>query len=101
VHDLIGSSFFQGRKNWKAQVPALVTDESGVAVGGATVSGSFSVGGSGSCTTGSNGRCTITSGSISGTRASTLFTVTGLTGTGMSYDPGNASNQTSVTISRP
>jgi hypothetical protein len=101
VHELTGSSFFQGKKNWKAQVSALVTNESGVAVGGATISGSFSVGGSGSCTTGSDGRCTITSGGISGTRASTGFNVAGVSGTGMSYDPGNASNKASVTISKP
>jgi subtilisin family serine protease len=101
VHDLSGNSFFQGKKNWKAQVTALVTDESGVAVGGATVSGSFTVGGSGSCTTGSNGRCTITSGSISGTRTSTTFSVSGVSGTGMTYDSGNAANQTSETVSKP
>lgn len=74
--------------NWKASAVVSIRDvNTGASVANATVSGSFSVGGTASCTTGSTGSCTLTSGPIKLNAASaTTLTGTGVTGTLMSYD---------------
>jgi aqualysin 1 len=65
----------------------------------ATVTGSFAPGATGSCVTGSTGSCTLGSGNLSLSLPTTSFTVTGVSGTNMSYNSG-ANFPTQVTITR-
>ncbi|MDP1691822.1 MAG: S8 family peptidase [Burkholderiaceae bacterium] len=89
------------RNGWRATAGITVTDANGVAVGGAVVTGSFTVGGTGlKCTTSVSGVCSITSGNLSKRTADTTFSVTGITGTNMTYDSAN-NLVSSVTIRRP
>ena len=75
------------RNGWRATVTVAVKDANGVLVPAAVVSGGFSVGGSSvNCTTGSNGVCSISSGNIQNKTAETKFSVSGISGTAMSYD---------------
>ena len=96
IAGLAGSIASSNKKFWKAAVVITVKDAGGSSVSGATVSGSFSPGGSGSCTTDGTGTCSITSGNIPlGTN--TTFEVTGVSG---NYDPA-ANTVTSVPIPSP
>jgi hypothetical protein len=105
VGDLDGSAAFQGKK-WSATVTIAVLDEAGIAVSGATVSGSWSNGGTSSCTTDAAGTCSVTKGGLSNGTASVTFTVTGVAGS-LSYDPGantdpdGDSDGTSITVLKP
>ncbi len=88
--------------NWKAAGLVTVRDiNNGAVVKNATVTGSFSVGGTASCVTGSAGNCTLTSGSIkSNAASSTTLTGTGVSGTLMTYDASqNAVSQ--IVIAKP
>jgi len=73
------------KNRWTATVTATVVDSSNVPVGGALVSGAFSVGGSASCTTGSTGACSMTSAGINNSVTSTTFTVSDVTGSSLQY----------------
>lgn len=89
------------RNGWRATVAVSVKNSSGTAVGGAVVAGGFTVGGSAvSCTTSSTGSCSITSGNLSKSTAETRFTVSGITGTNLTYDA-NSNIATAVTVKRP
>jgi hypothetical protein len=99
VAALTGDAAPQGKKNWRATITATVTRTDGTPVAGATVSGSFTTGGTGSCTTGGNGICSLTGSAIKTSIASTTYNVVNVTGTGLSYEP--AGSQTSVTVNRP
>jgi hypothetical protein len=78
-----------------------VKDANGTLVPGAVVSGGFTAGGSSvQCTTGSNGVCSLTSGHIHRSVSQTTFTVSGITGSGLSYDAG-ANAGSSVTVLKP
>jgi hypothetical protein len=64
-----------------------VHDASHAAVNGAKVSGNWSNGatGSSSCVTNSAGQCIVSKGNLSTKTASVTFTVSSITGTGLSY----------------
>ncbi|WP_296492629.1 S8 family peptidase, partial [Rhodoferax sp.] len=75
------------RNGWRATVTVTVADANKAPVGGATVAGSFTAGGSSvSCTTGSNGACSVTTGNLSNKTSSTTYSVKGITGTNLSYN---------------
>lgn len=100
IASLSGSGSFL-RNGWRATVALTVKDANGVAVPGALVVGSFSVGGSSvSCTTSVSGGCSIVSGNLSKRTTETVFRIEGISGTGLTYDPtANAIN--TVTILKP
>ena len=86
VASLAGSSAAVS-KGWVAKVAVAVKDANGALVPGAVVSGGFTVGGSSvSCTTASTGVCSVASGSISNRTTQTTFSVSGISGTNLSYD---------------
>ena len=96
VGALTGSSVAV-RNSWQARVQITLK----TAVGGAVVTGSFSTGGSGlSCTTDAFGKCIITSGSLSGKTAQTVFTANSIKGTNLSYNAA-ANAVSTVTVLRP
>lgn len=87
VKSLSGASKKSG-KNWQASVTVAVFNlATNAGVANATVSGSFSTGGSSSCVTGSTGSCSLSSGIIASTVTSTTFTVNQISGSNLSYDP--------------
>ncbi len=87
-------------KNWSASVTIFVHSSDNTALGGAVVSGSFTGGSTVSCTTGANGTCSVSSPNYKSNVGSTTFSVTGIGGSGISYDaPSNSA--TSLTITRP
>ncbi len=89
------------RNGWRATVSITVKDANGVAVGGAVVTGNFTVGGTGlKCTTSTAGVCSVTSGQISKSTTQTSFSVTGISGTNMSYDA-SKNTVTSIVVQRP
>jgi subtilisin family serine protease len=102
--DLDGSVTSPGGNSWDAVVNVLAHNAAHAAVVGATVTGTWSTGGSGSCVTAASGRCSITK-SVKRNSASTTFTVTGISGAGLSYngasnhDP-DAGNGTVITITK-
>lgn len=101
VQDLDGSSANVNRNNWRATVTITVFDSTGMAVEGATVDGSFSVGSAKSCITGSAGTCSVTSDNLSRrTVPSVNFTVSGITHASLTYKPSD-NLETSIEIFRP
>jgi subtilisin family serine protease len=98
---MLGSATKSGG-NWKAAGLVTVRDiNSGTVVKNATVTGSFSVGGTASCVTGSTGSCTLSSGSIKASSASsTTLTGTGVSGTLMTYDA-SQNSVSQIVISKP
>ena len=100
VGTLYGRAAWETRNNWRAVAIVGVRDGSGAAVPGAVLSGSFSGGALQSCTTDGSGLCSLSSALISKGQAATTFSVSGISGNGMSYDAGgNAAG--SVVIRRP
>jgi hypothetical protein len=100
IRSLTGTSGKSG-SNWRAQVTATVRDvSSGANLPNATVTGSFVPGGTVTCVTGSVGSCTLTSGSISTLALSTTFTVSNISGSGMTYDA-SQNTVTQINISKP
>jgi hypothetical protein len=105
VADLDGSVAAEGT-NWKARVSILVQTGDGRPLPGANVQGAWGGGYTGtvSCWTANNGRCTVSTGRVPGQSAT--FTVTGLTKSGVTYqpaanhDPDGDSNGTTITIVR-
>lgn len=91
--------------NWAATatVTIKVNDGSGftTAVSGASVSGSFSPGGTASCTTGSTGSCTLRGSVISRSYSSSRFDLGTVTATNMVYDASRNAAPSSLVISRP
>jgi len=89
------------KNGWRATAVITVVDANGFAVGGAVVTGSFTVGGTGlKCTTSTAGECSITSGNLSKRTTQTTFSVSDISGTNMTYD--STSNAvSSLTIQRP
>ena len=88
-------------KNWRARATATVHDlESKAGMANVTVTGNFAPGGDASCVTATNGSCTLTSGSLSSSVTTAVFTVGDLSGNNMVYDAGqNSASQ--ITITRP
>ncbi len=105
VGDLDGASS-NGKGRWTATVTIEVHDESHSPVGGATVSGSWSTGGSASCDTGTDGRCSV-SVSLRKNVTQTTFTVADVVVSGAVYDatqnhdPDSDSDGTSITVTGP
>jgi aqualysin 1 len=89
------------KNGWQATVTISVKNTSGQAVGGANVTGKFTVGGSSvSCTTGSNGLCSVKTGNLGRTTTQTSYSVTNITGTGLSYDA-SRNSVSSIIVRRP
>ena len=76
---LAGSSSRQGKAKWKANVTITVQDNNNLPLANATVSGTFTPGGSVACSTGSTGQCTVTLISISNSTASVIYQVNSVT----------------------
>jgi lysyl oxidase len=109
VADLDRTAKGKGKSGkWDASVIVTVRDDAGIVVTGATVAGNWSgaISRSASGVTASNGTVTLTTGQISG-GTSVTFTVTNVTGTGLTYapaentDPDTDSNGTAITIPHP
>lgn len=99
----IAGSATRTTRNWTATATATVQRiDAGNFAGpaaGATVTGSFSTGGSGSCVTGTNGSCAIRT-TLKLSRTVTTFTVGSVSGPSMAYDA-SANTANNVTISLP
>ena len=74
---------------WSATVTITVVDSTSSPVAGVSVSGDWSAGdaGSVSCTTDASGQCQVESGNLNKRTSSVKFSVAGLTGDGLTYDP--------------
>jgi subtilisin family serine protease len=100
IKSLTGKSVKAGA-GWRAQVTATVRDlNTSMNMAEATVTGSFAPGGTFTCVTVSTGSCTLTSSTISKLAASTSFTVSQVSGNGMSYDA-SQNTATQITITKP
>ncbi len=100
IQSLTGQSVLSG-KGWRAQATASVRDvNSSAIVAGATVTGSFSPGGTFSCVTASTGSCTLSSSTLSKLTTSTTFTVSNVSGSGMTYSA-SQNTATQVRITKP
>lgn len=98
VGNLAGSKTI-AKPNWTARATIKVIDSRGSVVPGATVSGRFNVNSTTyGCTTGSTGACSVSI-TLKNTVTSATFSVSGITGTGMTYD-GAKNVASSVTITR-
>ncbi len=106
VGDLDGTAV-TNRNRWDATATILVVDASSSPVPGATVTGNWDVAGSASCTTNSSGLCSVSATRIRTNLNSATFTVSNVTASGYTYDPGansdpdGDSNGTSITILKP
>jgi PKD repeat protein len=100
VAALSGQGTSVNRNFWRADVTATVKDTSGNLISGATVTGSFSPGGSKSCTTGPAGTCVLASDNLRTNIASVTFTVGGVTHATLQYDSSSNVVNT-VTVGRP
>ncbi len=98
---MLGSAAKAGG-SWKASALISVRDiNSGAVVANASVSGSFSPGGTSTCQTGSNGSCTVTSAPIkSSVAGSSTFSGTGVAGTLMTYDA-SQNSVSQIIIAKP
>ncbi len=98
IKSLAGKSAKSGN-GWRAYVTATIGDPTNnfSVVANATVSGSFSPGGTASCVTSSTGSCTMNSAVISRSTNNTAMTVTNVSGTNLTYDATqNSASQISV-----
>jgi len=86
VKSLSGSSVKIG-KNWRANAIVTIRDiNTSAAVANATITGSFSPGGTSSCVTGTTGSCTVSSANISQTTRATEMKVIQVSGTNLNYE---------------
>ncbi len=100
VHVAALSASSASRKGgWTATVTVTVVDDQSAAVDGATVSGTWSNGGSGSCTTNATGSCSFTTNMNKKTKSAT-YSVTDVSATGYTYDAGS-NILSEVSISAP
>jgi hypothetical protein len=92
------------RNSWTATVSIRIHSEAHADVAGATVSGSWSSGGSASCVTSAAGQCAVSKSGLAKKTSSVTFTVTGVTHASRAYqaaanhDPDGDSNGTSMTV---
>ena len=104
IGDLDGASTNQ-LDTWTALVTITVHDSNHGPAANATVSGSWSIGGTGSCTTDSWGQCVVQKSTIPRRTQSVMFTIVNVTNPMFLYksvdnhDPDGDSNGTSVTVS--
>ncbi len=101
-HSLTGVGTPGNRNRWTANVTITIFDNTESPVSGATVNGSWSNGTSGgaTCVTNGSGQCSVSKSNLKGNVGSVSFTVTGVSGTGLTYDSG-ANEQASITVSKP
>ncbi len=87
------------KSGWTAKVAVQVADPQGLPVSGATVSGTWSTGGTGTCVTQSPGTCSF-SANLGSKTSSVTWTVNSIVAAGYSY---NATDNllSAVTISKP
>jgi subtilisin family serine protease len=105
VGDLDGASRPASSRSWRADVTITVLDDLGGPVAGATVSGSWSRGGTGTriCVTDGAGRCGVYR-TLANLRSSTVFTVSGVRHPTLVYaptanaDPDGDSDGTRITV---
>ena len=100
IKSLVGKSAKSGA-GWRAYVTATIRNiSSGASVPNATVSGSFSPGGTASCVTSSTGSCTLNSAVISRLTSITVMTVQNISGTNLTYDP-TQNSASQISVARP
>ena len=100
IHALAGSSATSGRNSWTATVIITVADDTGAVRSGATVTGTWSTGGSTTCTTGTDGTCSVSTSLNAKRDSATTWTVGGITHPSLTYAPGD-NTVSSLTIARP
>jgi hypothetical protein len=90
VGDLDNASTPSGN-NWNAVVVVTVHDQNDAPLAGAVVSGAWSNGtsGSGTCTTNASGQCSLTRTNIRGSISAVTFSVTNVTLSSFTYQPGS------------
>lgn len=98
VADISAATQTKG-KNWSAVATIAVVDADGAPVSGATVTGNWNPGGTVSCSTSGSGSCAVSSPNYRN-NASATFTVTGISGNGLTYNAG-ANAENSITVDRP
>jgi subtilisin family serine protease len=91
VKSLAGTSVNSGKRYWRATATVTIGDSNNsyAPVPNATVSGSFSPGGTASCVTTSTGSCNMTSANISTNTSISKMTFTNVPGTNLTYDSGS------------
>jgi aqualysin 1 len=100
IKNLTGSARKSG-KNWQAIATVSVRNiNTGAAIANATVSGTFSPGSTVNCLTSSTGSCSVSSAVVSGTTTMVTYTVNGVTGSNLVYDP-TQNLAAQITISKP
>ena len=107
VGDLNGAASDNTGPSWSATVEITAHEADDTPLSGATVTGVWSVGGlTASCTTGATGVCVASLPAIKKSVPSVVFTVSDVTMSGRSYEPGSnhdadgSSDGTSITVSR-
>jgi len=106
VSDLDGTST-NVAGSWKATATIAVHDDSHRPLTNATVSGSWSTGGTGTCTTDGSDRCAVSKSGIPKKTTSVTFTITSVARAAVVYKPGDNhdpdgdSNGTAITITKP
>lgn len=104
ISAITGRGVIVSSRSWAANATVTVKQHDGfnfgAVISNATVTGTFSPGGSASCITGSTGSCTLKSSSISRTYTTSTFTATGVSGSSLVYD-GTKNAAVSLTIQRP
>lgn len=109
VADLDGRAELKGKSGrWEALVTVTIRDDTGAAVGGATVTGEWTGAASGivSGATASDGTVTLSSGNLSAAGTQATFTVSGVSAEGLNYDstqntdPEDDSDGTAITITK-
>ena len=106
IGDLDGVGTNQ-KGSWTASVTVRVHNANHGPVANATVSGSWSIGGTGSCTTDSSGQCILSRTTIPRKTQSVMFTIFNVTKSPYLYsqvdnhDPDGESNGTSITVRSP
>jgi subtilisin family serine protease len=101
VSSIVGKAVKIAGANWRAYATVTLRDlgSSSATVQNATVTGSFSPGGTASCITDNTSSCTLSSAKISAT--STTLTVTNVSGTNLVYDASQNTITSSLPILKP
>jgi len=100
--DLNGGSMPASNGRWAALIEVMVENQDQGAEAGVTVDGSWSNGANGgaSCVTGVDGHCTVSKNNLKKNVSSVMFTVDGLTKSGMNYQPGDNEVGSSVVVNQ-
>ena len=103
VASLSGSASTGSRNRWDARVDIVIHSATEAPVAGALVEGAWSgaVNGSASCVTNNSGQCSVTRNNLKANASSLSFTVTNVSGEGITYDAGSNHQQATTTVLRP